>query len=338
MLQLINYTKKNLGMNLKTAQQIIWRYKKSGTRAPKLRGGPNNVIYDREEIISFLVNFYFYHIQDDITLEQLQKELFFEGLQVPSVSWIEKALNKEKISLKKLSISPFKRNTIKVIEQRREYVLWRTLVNDGRLISFDEHSFNLWLKRQHGRSKVGLECYVERPTQRNIVVSIPIAITLFGKILCTPFVGAMNRERFDIFLSSLKMAWYNSDIIPNNIKVLGPILLLDSLTSHSKILLEKHNIEYRKYPVYSPFLNETEYVNNVHKSMIKKYLREHSFELVELEFTPKYGEKMKKRVQYMIDVCLITWAQISNKFVSNIYKHVMDTYFSRCYDRVPIHK
>jgi hypothetical protein len=320
-------------MNPKTAHNIISRYTTTGSIRPKIRGGANNIKYNKDDIIDFLLQFYSHHICDDATLEDVQDALTDEGLGTPSLYWICKELEGLMITRKKLSISPLKRNCPEIMMERYDYVIWRSNlseIDEARIVCFDEHGFGIWLKSHYGRSLAGEACFTQRPTQKNQYCTCPIAISKFGKLLCTPFIGSINHEIFQKYILRLLDAWEYCELIPIEIRSLGPILLLDSASVHQhSINFLNNQIQYRFFPRYSPFLNETELINNNHKLIIKSYLRNHREELTQLENLP-WGEKITKRGEFLVNVALLAWGDISNETVSNCYTYIVEKYFSDC--------
>ena len=148
-------------------------------------------------------------------------------------------------------------------------------------------------------------------------------------------IGNVDSCLFEHLLEILVDIWQHHPSISPQVRDAGPILILDNLKSHKETLLKEHSVSYRFLPTYSPFLNETEYANNMHKMEIHKMYRERFDEFTILEHLP-WGQKIKKRGEWMVQIAYQAWENIPNNSILNISQHVDSTYFGDCLNKNPI--
>ena len=180
------------GINFRTAQNIISRYNTTGQTTPKQRGGANNIRYDKALLIPFLLEFFSLPDHVEATLEEAQEAIVQANLHkpsgVPSISWISETLHNELITLKKVTVSPMKRNAPQTIIDRYNYVMWKkalTQKEQHRLVFLDEHGFDIWTHRSLGRSKKGSRVVSQRPSCRSVRCNNLLLVSPFyGKIHC----------------------------------------------------------------------------------------------------------------------------------------------------------
>lgn len=93
---------------------------------------------------------------------------------------------------------------------------------------------------------------------------------------------------------------------------------------------------YQHLPSNSPFLNIVEPVNREHKHLIRKKFRDEVDTILELHMTP-WGQKMEKKLNWILDTAHKTWQQVQNKNISLYWEHIKQEYFPLCKNHIPIH-
>lgn len=338
-------------MPVKTTSNIIWRFKSTGIRAPRKRGGKPKK-YDSKQLALTI----FQHISDPLhsnsTLEELQQHVWnqrahFPGLESPpSVSWIEHLLksnlfHSKPITLKYASLEPKSRNSPEVLEQRFEYYQWlqNLSVEEAQcLIFLDEHGFNLFTVKHRARSIQGTRSTIETPDVKCQNVTVTLAVSpVFGKISIQIIPFSTTKEIFNYFLQQLHIEWKSKSNIPGNITKLPPIIVLDNLRAHSIDASNLKLFQYHYLPKYSPFLNLAEPCNRLHKQLIRKFQREHLAEMIPYVQNLQWGEKNYSRVELLRKIGHFAWNKIQTQTINNFWGHIVSTYFNLCLKKEIIH-
>ena len=269
-------------MPIKTAANLITKYRQSGKIAPLPTGG-RRAIYNKELISGFIVELL--GGNSTMTLQELAEEIwknkkFLLGKHIshaPSLSWLYNVLKEpvyhyKPITLKVASYDPTRRNSIEVLQQHYDFVQWfhhLSLDDKLRIVWVDEHPLNFFTLKKCGRSFQGQPATIPSASARCINVSVILGVSAsFGKIYMMPLDKPTNHFNFSAFLVTLQTKWLTNPLVPEHIQKLGPIIVLDNLKAHNcKQLLE---MEHKFLPAYSPFLNLAEFSNHDHKLAIRK--------------------------------------------------------------------
>jgi len=184
-----------LGMPVKTAANIISKFKSAGKTFPNPRGNSHRK-YDKKKISKFLAQYLEFH--SNSTLEEM-KENIWENRDVllepsctaPSISWIcnllkQSLFDSKPITLKIASIDPMKRNSEETLQSRKQFVQWYNSLSDidvKRLVWVDEHGFNFYTVKHRAWSRQGTPAVVRTPTAKGNLLSVILAVSgTFGKI------------------------------------------------------------------------------------------------------------------------------------------------------------
>lgn len=119
--------------------------------------------------------------------------------------------------------------------------------------------------------------------------------------------------------------------IPLHIRNLGPIILLDSCSVHK---LPK-SIEFKKIPLYSPFLNEVEFANNMHMSYIHSLQETFQKRMLDLEDV-LWGAKKIEREKWLLEIAEKAWDLITDQQIINIHNYIQNMYLDDCINKRPI--
>jgi hypothetical protein len=204
----------------------------------------------------------------------------------------------------------------------------------SRLVWEDEHAINCWTVSKHARSPSGSRAHVLVTNDKGLSVSIFQATSAsFGKIYMMTSRVPGNKSIFSSFIDGVIEAWNKSNQIPDYVKKLGPIILIDNASIHSK-----HGVTFKRLPRYSPFINLSEFINKSHKSLIKKLFRRNLYEgLMYMLKNSKRGEKMPNKFEFMETIAHLAWKQLDDELPSRFFHFVKEKYFQDCLNLIPIH-
>lgn len=150
------------------------------------------------------------------------------------------------------------------VEAKRQ-AFWdeATKVPINRLIFIDESGCNTAMTPRYARSPIGQRAIAYRPVNRGRNVSIIGAVRLKGTVALRSFEGAVNAEKFLLFLEH--------DLLPYT--RLGDVLVMDNLSVHKEPrVLERiltAGLRVLFLPPYSPEFNPIE----LYWSLFKRALR-----------------------------------------------------------------
>jgi len=335
-----------LDMPIKTARNIIWRFKSTGMFAPQKRGTSHPVKFDKRILSPLIYQYLSDPAHSNSTLVEIQQFIWTKKQILPSVSWIEKLLHSKlflskPMTLKYASIEPKSRNSPDVIQHRYEFVCWLnslSIQQTQSIIFLDEHGYNLYTVKHRAWARQGERATVLTPTVKSQNVTVTIAVSpTFGKIAIQIVPIATTKEIFNLFLSQVHRAWITSKIIPDNLKKIPPILVMDNLRAHSTSPSNASLFNYVHLPKYSPFLNLAEPCNRAHKQNIRKYQREHIEEIIPYLQSLKWGEKSYERCELLRKIGHISWKQIPDTSIHKYWHNIIATYFPHCLHKEPIH-
>ena len=75
-------------------------------------------------------------------------------------------------------------------------------------------------------------------------------------------------------MQDLQNKWKANPQIPNSVKTIGPIIILDNWRPHH--VIEHSGMQFKYLPHYSPFITLAEPINRDHKLGIRKLFRYYS--------------------------------------------------------------
>lgn len=327
------------GMPKKTVDDIIYRFKKTGQRFPRKRGG-HELKFNKKELSVWLCTFLSYPTNSNSTLQEIRQQMWEDRAKLklshlPSTSYIHnllhtKLFSSKKFTLKQATLSPVIRNSATVVLERKKFVEWIEKQDKDQIVWIDEHGFNFWTVRHKARSIQGTPAVIQVPTVKGKNMSVVLAVSsTFGKIHMQSLSGSLTANRFSTFLDFLLKAWNENPKIPESVKEKGPIILLDNLAAHNCPNLQ--NFNHYWLPKYSPFLNISERANRHHKKNIRKLWHNKVYDK-----NVKWGEKGNKRIEYLCQVAHVAWLKIPDESMMEYFEFVKTKYFHQCLSLQPI--
>ena len=140
---------------------------------------------------------------------------------------------------------PVERNRPDVLQKRVDYANWfmrHAVVNHS--IFVDECGYNIWTARSHGRARMGERAYRQVCGQRGRNVTVALAISpTNGLVFHSAFLGGMNGQRFNDFLSQAKL-----NIDPNE----HVIFIYDGAPAHNNPAIPGPSFELKKATIVQP--------------------------------------------------------------------------------------
>jgi transposase len=155
-----------LGIKINTAYKIIANSIKFGQRSRIIYDGPRNQKVD-EQMNSFIIE----TVQEnaDVTLREIKQLMEQQMPDKPKVTLktISNVLDGALYTSKKLYVCPFNRNDKRVVDERKAYAEWFVSMQENanqnlETIFIDECGWDLWTKRDRGRSIRGTKAVVLR--------------------------------------------------------------------------------------------------------------------------------------------------------------------------------
>lgn len=189
----------------KTEQRIV---KCTTRRRPALK-----ISRDIGQMVERLVE-----VNPGITLVSIKREILQNFDLNVSVSTIRTYLISLKITLKKSGLVLERVNDEQRLNLRNEFstqFLTTASLDDNKNVFVDESGFNLHLRRNFGRSRVGTRVTFIVPTIRGKNVTLLSAINASGIVLFKIFEGACTSEIFAEFLRELDNKLINVLNIPD---------------------------------------------------------------------------------------------------------------------------
>jgi len=329
-----------------TAANILSRYRKSGIPFPQHTLWK---LYNKERIAAFLHSFFSDPEHTNATLEEARNEIWKNRSKLlhrhcsrpPSISWICKLLQKalfnaKPITLKIASINPLKRNIHETIEERFNFVMWIESLSKtdfSRLVWVDEHGFNFYTVKRRGWSIQGDPVVIHSYSAKGKNMTVLLAVSaVFGKVAMQALDSTTSIPVFTSFVGHILENWKSNPCIPEKLKQLGPIIVLDNLSSHQAVIdLAQHFF----LPAYSPFLNVAEPVNRDHKLGIRKLFR-YFHKMPQKLQSVQWGRKGKECVRFLQVIAHMAWNDLPNFYPRLHWEHIKKHYFPLCKDKTEI--
>ncbi|KAF7684921.1 hypothetical protein CDIK_4330, partial [Cucumispora dikerogammari] len=255
------------------ARKIINSFKKNGLINKKKKGGSlpaklsQSLIDKIETIVSINPLYSLKQIKDELMLEQLN------GFSI-SLSTINRALRKLKITVKKIHLELDRVNSPKKILQRKEYALWfnNNHISDySNIVFVDESSFNLHIRRTRGRSRVGLRVNIVVPTVRGRSISLICSISAVGLVYSKVIAhSTVNSDIFSTYLEEM------CNYLKNNLNREGVCIILDNARIHREAeilrITNSYGYSYKFLSPYSYMLNPIENAFSKIKNEVRSQL------------------------------------------------------------------
>ncbi|CAG8457295.1 12238_t:CDS:2, partial [Cetraspora pellucida] len=239
--------------------------------APKSRGGNKRSILN-EQLKEFLEAV----IEEElwISISDLAQKLVDQFPNIQSQSHLTMGGQEwpiEPAFTKASDIVPDSHNTLKTIQQRKEYIqkIYNENINIYRdMVNIDETGFNLHFSKSRGHARCGRPAIHKVVSNRVKNISVIAAINENGILHYKSILGSVNSEIFATFIDKLLR------IIPNR-----KFLVMDNICFHKsdivKEIVEDTTYQILYLPPYSPFLNMIENCfSKIKDSVAKNYLKD----------------------------------------------------------------
>ena len=305
-----------IGVNRSTARSIVARYIREGRIAERPRGGANNVRVDNEikDCLNDILN-----NNCMLTLAEINQELRRRLPRKLSIHdrTVARTLDGMLFRFKIARRQPAERNRPDVIQKRHDYANWfmgQAIVS--HTVFVDECGYNIWTAKSQGRAI------------RNLTVALAISPTA-GLVFHSAIIGGTNAQKFADFLAQTRL-----NLDPDE----QVVFIYNGAPAHHNPDNPGPNIELKKLPPYSPFLNIVEQAISSLKAAIKADI---SRPEIQREMN-KRGEARRQgiplghyRTQLLMEALqrnagTITVAKCTQWF------RFMQTYFPRCINREEI--
>ncbi|XP_072025585.1 uncharacterized protein [Amphiura filiformis] len=325
-----------LGVKRQTARSIIVTFIRAGRRDALQRGGARPPKVDQEMRDSLQEI-----IQESplLTLEQINDELRRRLPNKPRISksTLARALDGMLITLKLAEDVPEARNEPRVLNQRCDYAQWflrHGVV--GHCIFIDECGYNIWTRRSYGRAARGQPArrVVHNQRGRNCNVTLATSNEI-GLVHQTIVLNTTTRQSFEEFLQ--QTAQICGQMFPDD----EPIYFIyDNARPHVNAELppDVQNIELKRLPPYSPFLNPVEMAHSCLKAGIKRLLSLPNWQQRVGDHAAAAAEGLTMqgwRARLLVEAAQQNINQLTPEKCQRWFNH-SQTYFPRCIARQEI--
>jgi transposase len=254
------------GLKPSTAYAIVRSFEATGEMTPRKRGGAtrSKMTQVAQEAIEQWIN-----DSATMTLRQIKTRLSEQFGIFVSEKTVSLSLTKCGFTFKLVRALPTARNTPEAIISRRQYaeMFLRDAPADQRnIIWVDECGFNLYLRRKHGRARIGQRATITVPNNRGQNQSVCAAMSSEGFLHYSHISGAFSATRFCEFLESLF-------IILRSQGRSACWIILDNVRFHHCVEVNRTTVQAGHslifLPAYSPMLNPIESLFGKWKTSIR---------------------------------------------------------------------
>lgn len=278
---------KSLGIPYTTAYTWITK----NTDTSEKRGGAKPRILNEIEINTILS-----WIEENsiITLESIKQKIQAEFNKMVSVSTISNTLHGKLYSVKCCHVEPEGMNIARNKEKRAEYVraLNEYIQSGKQVIYIDETNFNLFCRRKHGWSRIGLRAVQLLPSSRGPNIHLIGAVGTSGVIKMDKRRGPFRALDANEWMRTVLAKW---EELGNELSEL--VVVCDNAPCHSKfedVFVDSPAVLLRLGP-YSPQLNPIEAIWSKVKSVVKSQM-----EIPNVN-PPNIGEQKLQYLEGLVD-------------------------------------
>ncbi|KAF4671092.1 hypothetical protein FOL46_000513, partial [Perkinsus olseni] len=295
---------KDLGVKRTTAYQIV---KKGSDKKGKWGGRREKTVKVTAEITARLLAAV--EQNASITLKALREKV--NG--AVSTSTIDRVLDGSLLTLKKITPVPVDKNSPQNIAKRAVYC--RDYQGEVRKkIHIDESNYNLWTRRNYGRSRLGERAKKKERTAKGRNLNILLAISDDGDVVHHEVHPGSVTDKFRDFMGS----------VCNALDGERAVIYMDNAPIHKKLSnfeLVPENVEVRRFDSpYSPELNPCEGCFSVLKAFIKGKLSERD----PMQDRERAEEQQQYLYQYREDLlrglCVEAMEQLTRDKIRGMYR------------------
>lgn len=320
-----------------TARSIVATYLRTGRREKQPRGGPRNgkVDQDMRDALQRMLE-----ENPLLTLGQMKDNLVNDLPNKPPISpsTIARVLDGLLYTVKLAEDVPEGRNAPRVLDQRVAYANWfmqNCVIGHGVFI--DECGYNIWTRRQFGRALRGQPVRRVVNNQRGKNCNITFAISAeVGLVAHKISMETTTRESFEDFLATTVQEC--GHLLPADEHI---YFVYDNARPHVRAQLPagaNPNIQLKRLPPYSPFLNPTEMAHSCFKAAVKRSLAlpEWQQRVGDRHAANQAGMNLQQwRANLLEEVAAENVGEITQEKCHHWYNH-SQTYLGRCMARQPI--
>jgi transposase len=254
-----------LGIKYKTA----FHWVRSGREVMLKKGGmkPKALVEDE---INAIVEW----VEDDcgLTLKQVKEKVLENFRKNVSTSTIGNYLEGSLFTMKQVHKQPISMNSEENKRKRAEYVaaLNRYIELGKQIVWIDETNFNLFCRRNRGRSRTGVRAVQHLPAARGPNVHLIGAISAAGIVTMERRRGSFSSDSANIWITNLLQRWQE---MGNEVADL--VIVCDNAPCHARFEGVINNTEATLLHLepYSPMLNPIENIWSKIKTYAKTHLR-----------------------------------------------------------------
>ena len=319
-----------LGVKRQTARSIVWTYLRENRRDAMPRGGRRRPKTDEEMKDCIRDNL---EANPLLTLNQLNAKLRQQLPNKPyiSLTTLARIIDGMLITLKLVQDVPQARNQERVLQQRQEYARWflrHGIV--GHCIFIDECGYNIWTRRSYGRANRGQPVRRVVNNQRGNNCNVTFATSHeVGLVHHSINLQTTTRETFENFLQETAEAC--QEMFPPEETL---YFVYDNARPHVRAELPpgNDNIELKRLPPYSPFLNPVEMAHSCFKAGIKRLLRQPEWQarVGDHQAAARQGLNMQAwRARLLLEAAQQNVDEITHDKCQRWFHHTQ-TYLPRC--------
>jgi transposase len=269
-----------LSLSDNTVKTVIRKYRENDHNIIcRKRGGPSslklttNILNKIETIVE---------TNNSVSIKDIRRKIIEEDQVSLCTGTVSNALKKLIISTKNLNKVFDKVNNVVYLEKRREYA--DDFNNNApadleKCIYIDEGGFNLHLRRNRGRSKVGKRASVTIPTVKGRMITLILAMNIKGVLNYRIITDSTcNSVKFGEFLRE------TIEKVSLNVNLNGSWFILDNAQIHKTMqirsLFDERDYTLKYLSPYSYMLNPAENVFSKIKTSVRAKLSENNENLV----------------------------------------------------------
>ena len=189
------------------------------------------------------------------------------------------------------------------------------------MIWIDETNFNLFCRRNEGRSKIGSRAAVVLPSCKGANLHCIGAITDSRIVHFTTRRGAFKAENCNLWFEDLIVACANQGIDQ-------PTFIVDNAPAHARlerVLEQSENVQILRLAPHSYLLNPIELFWSAIKYHIKRGLRQNMEELSQIQRNGNVGIA-EQRMRFLENLAVDSIRQVTGRMLAGFVNHVEKYY------------
>ena len=312
------------------ATQTAYSWIRNCEKEPSTRGGARRTKVNEEQIEKMIG---YVEVDPTITLKAIRDKLEAEDGVSITTTTVHKYLDGRLYTVKKILREPSSMNSTVNKEKRAEYCSsLLSYIGAGKYVIYiDETNFNLFLRRNEGRSRRGTRCSVKAPTSKGKNVHVIGAVSQTGLVYWERRRGSYKKPDCQ--------EWLRSVLRRVDEPLTNVVIVCDNAPVHSELELVSLEEEFEGVTVlrlapYSAPLNPIEECWSVLKSHAKQRLSATMTEM--LNATPPVGmTQVEYRLQFLENIIDSQIGKITPIVCSRSINHVQ-RHYSPCIQMIDL--